>query len=141
MIGNLVKMGSVMAAALAWATLVFSASGAATPATGTMCEKLTGLTIPDATISAAGPVAAGSFTTQGLRMAASVPAFCRVQGVAAPTADSHINFEVWIPAENWNGKFQEVGVGGYDGSISYDAMVTALKRGYAVEGNDVGHTG
>ncbi len=131
---------------LAVAVLVLGAAAPAptgTPATivaGTPCEKLTGLTIPDVTIAAAATVAAGSFTTPGMRQPAELPAFCRVQGVESPTPDSHIQFEVWIPSA-WNGKFQEVGVGGYDGSISYDAMATALKRGYAVVGNDVGHTG
>src|SRR5258705_3099048 len=31
-------------------------------------------------------------------------AFCRVIGVATPTKDSHIGFEVWLPpASRWNG--------------------------------------
>ena len=55
----------------------------------------------------------------------TLPAFCRVEATARPTSDSDIKFEVWIPpAEAWNGKFQGVGNGGYQGSISYAAMAT-----------------
>src|SRR6267154_584904 len=61
---------------------------------------------------------------------------------ALTTADSDIKFEVWIPpAEAWNGKFQGVGNGGYQGSISYAAMALALRRGYATASTDTGHTG
>ena len=49
--------------------------------------------------------------------------------------------EVWLPAENWNGKFQAVGNGGWAGVISYPAMATALQEGYATASNDTGHKG
>src|SRR5262245_32322896 len=33
-------------------------------------------------------------------------AFCRIVGVATPTKDSRIGFEVWLPpASRWNGDF------------------------------------
>ena len=35
-----------------------------------------------------------------------------------PSSDSDIRFEVWLPASNWNGKFQGIGNGGYAGAIS-----------------------
>jgi feruloyl esterase len=46
-----------------------------------------------------------------------------------------------LPAENWNGKFQAVGNGGWAGTISYAAMATALQEGYATASNDTGHKG
>jgi feruloyl esterase len=46
---------------------------------------------------------------------------------------------VWLPITGWNGKFQGVGNGANAGSISYDAMATALRRGYAVASTDTGH--
>jgi feruloyl esterase len=58
-----------------------------------------------------------------------------------PSSDSHIEMEVWMPAENWNGKFQAVGNGGWAGTISYPAMATALQEGYATASNDTGHKG
>ncbi len=116
----------------------------ATPsAQGTACADLAALTIPDVTVNAATQVAGGSFTPPGSQAAlATLPAFCRVEATARPTSDSEIKFEVWIPAvDAWNGKFQGVGNGGYQGSISYGAMATALRRGYATASTDTGHTG
>ena len=84
----------------------------------------------------------GAFTPPGAQAALTLPAFCRVEATARPTTDSEIKFEVWIPpVEAWNGKFQGVGNGGYQGSISYAAMATALRRGYATASTDTGHTG
>ena len=57
-----------------------------------------------------------------------------------PSGDSHIEAEVWLPAE-WNGKFQAVGNGGWAGSISYPAMARALQEGYATASTDTGHKG
>jgi feruloyl esterase len=99
------------------------------------CATLVALTIPDVTINAATTVA-------GSQTAMTLPPFCRVEATARPTSDSEIKFEVWIPvSEAWNGKFQGVGNGGYQGSISYAAMATALRRGYATASTDTGHTG
>ncbi len=49
--------------------------------------------------------------------------------------------EVWLPTENWNGKFQAVGNGGWAGIISYPALASALQEGYATASNDTGHKG
>ena len=51
-----------------------------------------------------------------------------------------VKFEVWLPLTDWNGKFQGVGNGANAGSISYPAMATALRRGYATASTDTGHT-
>jgi len=111
-------------------------------AAGTPCANLAALTIPDVTINAATAVAAGGFTPPGVQVAMALPAFCRVEATARPTSDSEIKFEVWIPpTETWNGKFQGVGNGGYQGSISYAAMAVALRRGYATASTDTGHAG
>ena len=92
------------------------------------CEQLRGLTLPNATITAAESVAAGS-----------APAHCRVAAVLAPSTDSHIEMEAWLPEAGWNGKFQAVGNGGWAGSISFDAMAAALREGYATASTDTGH--
>ncbi len=108
------------------------------------CETLTGLTLADTTITSAKSVAAGSFTAPGGRAGArpieNLPAFCQVHGVLKPAATSAIHFEVWLPADNWNGKLQVVGNGGLAGTISYPAMATALRTGFATASTDTGHT-
>ncbi len=112
------------------------------PSAGTPCASLPSLTIPNVVIRAATAVPAGPLTLPGAREAMTLPAFCRVEGIAKPTSDSDIRFEVWIPpADAWNGKFQGVGNGGYSGSIVYPAMAAALRRGYATASTDTGHIG
>src|SRR5690349_10463900 len=68
-------------------------------------------------------------------------AFCRVQISIAPTRDSDIKAEVWLPIIGWNGKFLAVGNGDAAGTISYDEMGQALARGYATSSTDTGHVG
>ena len=58
--------------------------------------------------------------------------------VLTPSSDSHIEMELWLPAADWNGKFQAVGNGGWAGSITFTAMAQALKEGYATASNDTG---
>ncbi|HLH41487.1 MAG TPA: tannase/feruloyl esterase family alpha/beta hydrolase, partial [Bryobacteraceae bacterium] len=71
-----------------------------------------------------------------------LPAFCRVALTLTPSSDSHIEMELWLPAENWNNKFEAVGNGGWAGSIQgFAQMQIALREGYATAGNDTGHKG
>jgi feruloyl esterase len=67
------------------------------------------------------------------------PEFCRVQGVMTPSTDSHIEFEVWMPAAGWNGKYLGIGNGGFAGSIGYTALAEAVANGYASASTDTGH--
>ncbi len=122
----------------------------AAPASGQRsCESLAQLKLAHTKISLAQSVAAGAFTSPappapGQAEAVSykdVPAFCRVAADLAPTADSDIKVEVWIPAAGWNGKFQGQGNGGFAGVIDYRALAAAVKRGYATAETDTGHTG
>jgi feruloyl esterase len=41
----------------------------------------------------------------------------------------------------WNGKFQEVGNGGWNGDIQYGELADALRRGYATSSTNTGHAG
>jgi feruloyl esterase len=61
--------------------------------------------------------------------------------VLKPTPDSLINMELWLPTQNWNGKFMGVGNGGFAGSIQGRTgdMPQALRLGYATAGTDTGH--
>src|SRR5437868_5316431 len=93
------------------------------------CAALAGKTIaPNTVIQSADYLAEGG--SVGATKVA-VP-FCRMIGVATPTADSHIGFEVWLPpASQWNGKFRGEGSGGSAGAISPGPMRDALAMGYA----------
>jgi len=108
------------------------------------CEGLANLALANTTITAAKSLAAGSFTPpeggRGNRAIDNLPAFCEVHGLMKPTPTSSIHFEVWLPADNWNGKLQVVGNGGLAGTISYPAMAAALRNGFAAASTDTGHT-
>ena len=71
----------------------------------------------------------------------TLAAFCRVVVRATPSADSDIQIEVWMPVENWNGKFRGQGNGGFAGEIGFGSMGAALGQGYATAGTNTGHSG
>jgi feruloyl esterase len=130
-----IKFGSV---ALLLGTTALSAPAALA---ATDCASLANLALPETVITLAQPVTGGSFTPPGsTRAITGLPDFCRVAGSIRPTSDSDIEFEVWLPLANWNGKFNGVGNGGLAGTISYSAMAPALERGYATASTDTGHT-
>ncbi len=104
------------------------------------CERLAARSLPDTTITTAEAVTAGTFTPAGSTNAITgLPPFCRVAGVIAPTRESRILFEVWMPLDKWNGKLAGVGNGGWAGSISFGAMGDQLRRGYATASTNTGH--
>ena len=115
------------------------------------CERLINLSLPQGQVTAAQTITGGTFNTPpgcmtgsaGCTTNTGLPQFCRVAGTATPTSDSIINFEVWIPTDDsFNGKYEQVGCGGFCGSITYSgpnysgpnsgaSLVSAVKRGYA----------
>lgn len=123
------------------ATMPFAAVVASSAfAAPTFCEGLASLHLPDTTITVAAVVPAGSFHPPGATPPIDTAA-CRVAGIIAPTSDSSIAFEVWMPTSGWNGKFLSAGEGGYAGSINYGGIADALRRGYAGGSTDTGHLG
>lgn len=104
------------------------------------CAGIKALKLADATIT----TAETTTDVEGPHVdppAHGLPEFCRVTGLLRPTADSEIQFEVWLPAGGWNGRFLGVGNGGFAGSIYYRQMAGNLRRGFATAGSDAGHTG
>src|SRR5476649_1277283 len=95
------------------------------------CEELKAVSLPNVAITAAEPVKA----------APAVPAHCRISAVLTPSSDSHIEIEVWLPLDGWNGKLEVVGNGGWAGVLSTPAMASALREGYATASTDTGHKG
>jgi feruloyl esterase len=105
------------------------------------CESLGALKTPKVDIVLAQTVDGGSFRApDSLRALQQLPKFCRVVVNLKPTADSDIGAEIWLPA-NWNSKLLVAGSGGWGGTINYDVMAEALRRGYAVTATDDGHKG
>ena len=107
------------------------------------CGALTQMKLDHVAITNAQMVAAGSTSTPpvaGQEIPAAKTDYCRVQGTSRPSADSEIRFELWIPsASAWNGKFEQVGNGGFAGRLPYRSMAQVLSLGYAVAGTDDGH--
>jgi hypothetical protein len=83
--------------------------------------------VPDA----ATQVTAARFVPASARQ----PAHCEVQAYVAP----NVGFELRLPARDWNGKFAQVGCGGFCGGIFPTACDAVLARGYACLASDLGH--
>lgn len=115
------------------------------------CATLTGLALPDTTITAATSVPAISGATD------DVPAYCRVLGLASPRVGAGgvafaIRFELRLP-DPWNRRFVFQGGAGTDGVIfdpvgmvqglggASGSSGAALTRGFAVAATDGGHQG
>lgn len=66
------------------------------------------------------------------------PNYCEVQGYVAP----QVGILMWLPSEKWNGKFLELGCGGFCG-VTYQIhrCDTLLAKGYACITTDMGHKG
>lgn len=129
------------------ALLIAAVSGPHAAAAPASCESLAKLSLPNTKITLAQVVPAGTFVappppypTQTPPSYKDVPAFCRVTADIVPTSDSDIKIEVWMPMENWNGKFRGQGNGGFAGVIDYTGMAAEVKHGYATGGTDTGHT-
>jgi feruloyl esterase len=107
------------------------------------CDQIKSLAFPGTVITDATVVAAGPYRPAGAseQAALQLPAYCRIAATLKPSSDSEIAIEVWMPATDWNGKFEAVGGGGWAGVISYGAMALALQDGYATASTDTGHKG
>jgi feruloyl esterase len=92
----------------------------------TACDGLVNLKLPNVTI------------TEATMAAGATGGYCRVLGASHLTPDSDIRFEVVIPTQ-WNGRYLQVGNGGFAGVIPERAMLAPMALGYAVAGTDDGH--
>ena len=133
------------------ATFVAVLTAGRTTAASSSCESLASIGLPNTSITRAQLVPAGQFaaTPAGIlapgapsfRPYSALPAFCRVAATLRPSSDSDITIEVWMPAADWNGKFEAVGNGGWGGQISLQALAGGVARGYAIATTDTGHSG
>jgi feruloyl esterase len=110
------------------------------------CESLASIKIPNVTVTSAKAMDAGwempaqeGFISTKAGQKVSVP-FCRIEAYSAPTKDSHIGIEVWLPlASNWNGRFFGVGNPGFIGSLARGALAGNVSQGWATASTDTGH--
>ncbi|THD77291.1 MAG: tannase/feruloyl esterase family alpha/beta hydrolase [Phenylobacterium sp.] len=115
----------LFAAAAVAALGAFGASGAHAE---TACADMAKTALPHAEITAASVEKVGKGEA------------CRIAVSSHPTKDSNIKLEVWIPlGEAWNGKFVQVGNGGFAGSVPVGQIRGMAARGYAAAGTDDGH--
>ncbi len=105
------------------------------------CAHLQSLVLPHITITAATIQPAGPLPSPPAQSGPGpqAPARCVVKAISRPTSDSNINIEVWLPTQNWNKRYQQIGNAGWAGSIQTEALADALQRGYAAASTDDGH--
>ena len=97
-------------------------------ATAASCDSLARLAIPHVEIASAAMM--------------QQPDRCVVKAVSRPTADSEIKIEVWLPpVASWNGKYLQVGNGGWAGTVPAGTLMFGVRRGFASAGTDDGHSG
>ena len=120
--------------------LALSIAGAAGSAEAASdCAGLVNVKLEATTITSASAIG-GPSTIGGTRV--GVP-FCRVEGVARPSSDSEIRFEVWLPssAEKWTGRLKVDGTGGYAGGVPYGLLAQDIGDGFVTAGSNMGHDG
>src|SRR3954462_4799911 len=114
---------------------------ASTPVMASPCTNLQSLQLRETTITSATDNTSGIFVVPGTNPPQAItglPAFCRVTATLTPTSDSSIKIEVWLPANNWNGRFLGTGGGGFQGVITYSELALGLASGYASANSDLG---
>ena len=110
-------------------------------ATEERCKALQAVELPDTHITSVEWTPADRFVPDPPlpALALPVPAHCTVSGVISPSPASEIRFEVWLPVDQWNGKYQGVGNGGFAGRLNRADMAAAVQRGFATATTDTGH--
>ena len=107
-----------------------------------VCADVARLKLPYTTITSAAMAAEGPIPQPAIFGNAApivAPERCEVQAVTRPTKDSEIRIELWLPVSGWNGKYLQIGNGGWAGFINRTGLIGPLQRGYAVAATDDGH--
>jgi feruloyl esterase len=114
-------------------------SQAAIAQTAAQCADLISTKSEAANFTAAS-VVAGAASIGGAKTAAG---FCRIEGIARPSSDSEIKFEVWLPSDStrWTGRLKTNGTGGYAGAIPYARLAQDIDDGFVTAGSNMGHDG
>jgi Tannase and feruloyl esterase len=134
MTANSKCIGGLTAAFLALAPIAAGSASASVP-----CEQLKALTLAHVAVVDAQVIESKAL---GSAEAGALPSYCRVKATSRPTPDSEIRMEIAIPlASAWNGKFLQLGNGGFAGVIPEWDFLPGLRTGFAVAATDDGHQG
>lgn len=129
------------AAAFGVATAAFlipgPAKGAVPQSIERTCMRAASTPHPGFQITSARMFSRGSFTATPDQQFA-LPSTCRIVGVARPTHDSQIGFELWLP-DRWTGRYVQLGNGGFAGNIDQPSLANETRRGNAAAMTDTGH--
>jgi hypothetical protein len=110
-------------------TLGLTLIGGLARAQSTACTSLASLALPHAAVTEAVDLPLGPKDH-----------VCKLAVTARPTADSDIRIEVLIPeGAAWNGRFVQLGNGGFAGQINERDLALLAAAGYAVAATDDGH--
>jgi Tannase and feruloyl esterase len=95
------------------------------------CESLASVSLTNVTINSA-VLDPGNATT---------PRSCRVNATSThpPTGD-RVTIDIWLPVDNYNGRFQGTGGGGFSGG-GPGSLPAPIRAGYAAGATDTGHIG
>lgn len=107
-------------------------------AQGVDCSSLMGTQLEAASVVEA-KVIDGGGQIEGAAVKAPI---CRVRGIARPSSDSEIKFEVWLPtAGTWTGRMKLSGTGGFSGGVPYASLARDVGDGFVAAGSNMGHDG
>lgn len=132
---RMARLMALAGATLAWQAL---AGAAPTPDATDPCAALARTAIPEVEIVRAERLN-GDFAPPEGPPVTAVP-LCRVRGIARPSPDSQVTFELWLP-ERWNGRYYQLGNGGFAGNIHFPSLAAEAARGNAAAITDTGHSG
>ena len=107
-------------------------------------SKLSGPVIDDVKILSLSAISRKNYATPALDNLPSITGleFCEVNiHLTHPGADDDVLVRVWLPTthNDWNGRFQVTGGGGFATSMGFVGLAPALKQGYAAVSTDGGH--
>ncbi len=79
-----------------------------------------------------------SITAAKLVAAANgTPEYCDISGYVQP----QIQFQLRLPTKTWNGRYFQVGCGGFCGGVNIQNCGDVLAKDFAVSANNMGHVG
>ena len=108
------------------------------------CEDLKKLSLDHVTVTSSTTVPAGLLKQQSVgtlaRSDLNIPSHCEVAAISRPTSDSEVDFILWLPPVSaWNGKYMQLGNGGWAGAIVPADLIRPFNLGYAASETDDGH--